>query len=394
MLTSSSSCPSPTAIDACLARPQPRNWAEISRARLVENYRAVRAAAGPDVEVLAVVKADAYGHGAVEVSRLLTAEGANWLGVSNWEEGVTLRKAGIQARILIMADILPYSPALIQDYALTPTVHSLEDLAELDRRAAAWGIPVVFFHLKVDTGMGRLGVQAAAAEIARALAGCRHTEMEGLMTHFASSADYSSPQTDRQIELFEQVLAQLRRDGLSPRWIHLASSNPVAYGRRQAFGNMVRVGHALYGYVSPAKGEAPPQALAVQPVLTWKASILSVKDLPKGARVGYGGTFQTSRPSRIAVLSAGYADGVPHRLSNRGKVLAGGRPAPVIGAVSMDLTTIDITETPWLKPGDTVTLLGRENGFEINAQQIARWAGTISYVVLCGISARVPRVYV
>ena len=393
MLTSSSSCPSPTAVDACLARPQPRNWAEISRARLVENYRAVRAAAGPDVEVLAVVKADAYGHGAVEVSRLLTAEGANWLGVSNWEEGVTLRKAGIQARILVMADILPYSLALIRDYALTPAVHSLEDLAELDRRAAAWGIPVVF-HLKVDTGMGRLGVQAPAAEIARALAGCRHTEMEGLMTHFASSADYSSPQTDRQIELFEQVLTQLRRDGLSPRWIHLASSNPVAYGRRQAFGNMVRVGHALYGYVSPAKGDAPPQALAVQPVLTWKASILSVKELPKGAKVGYGGTFQTTRPSRIAVLSAGYADGVPHRLSNRGKVLAGGRPAPVIGAVSMDLTTIDITETPWLKPGDTVTLLGRENGFEINAQQIARWAGTISYVVLCGISARVPRVYV
>ncbi|MCL6545097.1 MAG: alanine racemase [Bryobacteraceae bacterium] len=393
MLTSSSSCPSPTAVDACLARPQPRNWAEISRARLVENYRAVRSAVGPDVEVLAVVKADAYGHGAAEVSRLLTAEGAKWLGVSNWEEGVTLRKAGIQARILVMADILPYSPALTQEYALTPTVHSLEDLAEIDRRAAAWGIPIAF-HLKVDTGMGRLGVQAPAAEIGRALAGCRHAEMEGLMTHFASSADYSSPQTDHQIELFEQVLAQLRRDGISPRWIHMASSNPVAYGRRQAFGNMVRVGHALYGYVSPAKGDAPAQTLAVQPVLTWKASILSVKDLPRGARVGYGGTFQTSRPSRIAVLSAGYADGVPHRLSNRGKVLAGGRPAPVIGAVSMDLTTIDITETPWLKPGDTVTLLGRENGFEINAQQIARWAGTISYVVLCGISARVPRVYV
>lgn len=393
MLTSSSLCPSPAAVDACLARPQPRNWAEISRARLVENYRAVRAAAGPDVEVLAVVKADAYGHGAVEVSRLLTAEGAKWLGVSSWEEGVALRKAGIQARILVMADVLPYSPALIQEYQLTPTVHSLEDLAELDRRAAAWGIPIVF-HLKVDTGMGRLGVQASAAETARALAGCRHGEMEGLMTHFASSADYSSPQTDRQIEFFEQVLAQLRHDGISPRWIHMASSNPVAYGRRQAFGNMVRVGHALYGYVSPAKGDAPPQTLAVQPVLTWKASILSVKDLPKGAKVGYGGTFQTSRPSRIAVLSAGYADGVPHRLSNRGKVLAGGRPAPVIGAVSMDLTTIDITETPWLKPGDTVTLLGRENGFEINAQQIARWAGTISYVVLCGISARVPRVYV
>lgn len=343
--------------------------------------------------MLAVVKADAYGHGAVEVSRVLTAEGARWLGVSNWEEGVALRKAGIQARILVMADVLPYSPALIQEYDLTPAVHSLEDLVELDRRAAAWGIPISF-HLKIDTGMGRLGVPASAAEISRALAECRHTEMEGLMTHFASSADYSSAQTDEQMERFERALDQLRRDGISPRWVHMASSNPVSYGRRQAFGNMVRVGHALYGYISPAKGDAPNRVLAVQPALSWKTVILSVKDLPKGAKVGYGGTFQTNRPSRIAVLSAGYADGVPHRLSNRGKVLAGGRPAPVIGSVSMDLTTIDITETPWLKPGDTVTLLGRENGFEINAQQIARWAGTISYVVLCGISARVPRVYV
>lgn len=343
--------------------------------------------------MLAVVKADAYGHGAVEVSRVLTAEGARWLGVSNWEEGVTLRKAGIQARILVMADVLPYAPALIQEYGLTPAVHTLEDLAELDRRAAAWGIPVTF-HLKVDTGMGRLGVRAPAAEISRTLAECRHIEMEGLMTHFASSADYASPQTDEQMERFERALDQLRRDGISPRWVHMASSNPVTYGRRQAFGNMVRVGHALYGYISPAKGDAPDRVLTVQPALSWKTVILSVRDLPKGAKVGYGGTFQTTRPSRIAVLSAGYADGVPHRLSNRGKVLAGGRPAPVIGAVSMDLTTIDITETPWLKPGDTVTLLGRENGFEINAQQIARWAGTISYVVLCGISARVPRVYV
>jgi alanine racemase len=174
----------------------------------------------------------------------------------------------------------------------------------------------------------------------------------------------------------------------------MSSTNPIAYGRRSAWANMVRAGHSLYGYVSPAKGDAPAKILEVRPALSWRATILAVKDLPAGALVGYGGTFRTERPTRIAVLAAGYADGVPHRMSNRGKVIAGGQLVPVVGAVSMDLTTIDITDVPALGPGDTVTILGREGAAELNAQQVARWAGTISYMVLCGINARVPRVYV
>jgi alanine racemase len=276
---------------------------------------------------------------------------------------------------------------------LTPVVHSLEDLAELDRFAEARGTRLRY-HLKLDTGMGRLGTRAGAGEILDAVRQCRHVQLEGLMTHFASAADYTSPQTDRQIEAFEAVLEALRRAGAEPSWVHMSSTNPIAYGRRPAWGNLVRAGHSLYGYVSPAKGNAPPRILDVKPALSWKAAILAVKELPMGTLVGYGGTFRTERPTKIAMLAAGYADGVPHRMSNRGKVIAGGQLAPVVGAVSMDLTTIDITDVPGLGPGDAVTLLGREGNVELNAQQIARWAGTISYMVLCGISPRVPRVYV
>jgi alanine racemase len=157
---------------------------------------------------------------------------------------------------------------------------------------------------------------------------------------------------------------------------------------------MVRPGHAIYGYVSPVRGHAPHEIIDVQPALAWRVAVLSVKDVPTGARVGYGGMFQAQRPTRLAILAAGYADGIPHRLSNRGSVIINGKLAPIVGAVSMDLTTIDITETPEVNVGDAVTLLGREGDVVIDAQSIARLAGTISYSVLCGIHARVKRVYV
>ncbi len=370
-----------------------RTWVEVSLSRIAENYRRVCEAVGPRVEVMGVVKADAYGHGAVEVSRLLQAQGARWLAVSNVEEGVALRQAGIRTRILVMADSLPFEREALAEHDLTPVVHSLEDLSQLDQFAAARSSRLRY-HLKLDTGMGRLGTRATAGEITAAVRHCRHAECEGLMTHFASSADYGSAQTDRQVEAFEATLAAFRSAGAEPAWVHMSSTNPVAYGRRSAWGNMVRAGHLLYGYVSPAKGDAPARLLDVRPALAWKATILAVKDLPVGALVGYGGTFRAERPTRIAVLAAGYADGVPHRMSNRGKVIAGGQLVPVVGAVSMDLTTIDVTDVPRLEPGDAVTILGREGNVELNAQQVARWAGTISYTVLCGISARVPRVYV
>lgn len=370
-----------------------RSWVEVSRAQLVENFRSVRAAVGPTVEVMAVVKADAYGHGAVEVSRVLVAEGARWLAVSNVEEGVSLRQANIKARILVMADFLPSERIALVEHDLTPAVHSLADLAELERISRAVGRPLKY-HLKIDTGMNRLGMLAGAGEISSAIERTRHAQLEGLMTHFASSADYTKPQTDDQIRAFESILTELHRAGLPPAWVHMSSTNPIAYARRQAWGNMVRTGHAIYGYVSPARGQAPQQVLHVKPVLSWKAPILAVKDVPEGALIGYGGMFRAPCPMRIAVLAVGYADGFPHRLSNKGKVIAGGKLAPILGAVSMDLTTIDITQTPALKPGDAVTLIGSESDVWLNAQQIARTAGTISYSVLCGISARVRRVYV
>jgi alanine racemase len=346
-----------------------RSWIEISKSAIRENFRAVRASVGPSIEVMPVVKADAYRHGAIEVSRILETEGAQWLAVSSVEEGVALREAGIQARILVMADYLPENRPLFKEFHLTPVIHSLAD-------AAAAEVP---YHLKIDSGMGRLGVRNTGEEIAKAI---NRKLLEGLMTHFASSANYESSQTEDQIAHFETILKAVG----TPRYVHLSSTIPIAYQRTQAWGNLVRPGHAIYGYVSPARN-GPPMKLHVKPALTWKATVLSVKDLEAGALIGYGGIHRASKPMRIAILAAGYADGIPHRLSNRGKVIANGKPAPIVGAVSMDLTTIEADD---LQVGDAVTILGPGN----DAQEIARVAGTISYSVLCGISARVKRVYV
>jgi len=218
--------------------------------------------------------------------------------------------------------------------------------------------------------------------------------MEGLMTHFASAADFTSPQTDQQLARFHACLAALREAGMSVDCIHTSSTNAIGYARRDAWHSMVRAGHALYGYVSPPRGAGLEQILDVQPALTWKAKILAVKDIPEGTLVGYGGTFRAPSAMRIAILGAGYADGVFHRLSNRGKAIAAGQIVPIVGTISMDLTTIDVSRAPQLKPGDDVTLLGAEGDARLDAQQIARVAGTISYNILSSISARVRRVYV
>jgi len=299
-----------------------RSWVEVSRTRIRENYRAVRALVGEKVEVMPVVKADAYRHGAIEVSRVLESEGVRWLAVSNVEEGIALREAGIAARILVMADFLPEARGALETFRLTPVIHSLDDLN--DAR--------VPYHLKIDSGMGRLGTRASPEEIVRRVAQAR-APLEGLMTHFASAANYETRQTEM------------------PRYVHLSSTIPVAYRRVEAWGNLVRPGHAIYGYISQGRGPIPQAALHVRPALTWKATVLSVKDLEAGALIGYGGIHRAARPMRIAVLAAGYADGIPHRLSNRGKVIAQGKLLPIVGAVSMDLTTIDATGTS-LRVGD------------------------------------------
>jgi alanine racemase len=363
-----------------------RSWVEVSRSRIAANYHAVRALAGEGIDVMPVVKADAYRHGAIEVSRVLTGEGARWLAVSNVEEGVSLRRAGIEARILVMADFLPFERAALAEYRLTPVIHTLEDVA---------AAPVAY-HLKIDSGMGRLGTCATVEEIAAAVR-ATPAPIEGLMSHFASASDYNSAQSDEQTAYFLGIARRLETEGIRPAYRHMASTIAIAYGRRESWGNLLRPGHAIYGYVSPVRAPGvnqPRRLLDVAPALSWKATILAVKDVPAGARIGYGAMFTAPKPMRIGVLAAGYADGVPHRISNRGSVIAGGRLAPILGAVSMDLTTIDLTQSRELRPGDAVTLLGREGDVSIDAQQMARTAGTISYSLLCGIHARVHRVYV
>jgi alanine racemase len=374
--------------------PPFRSWVEVSREQLARNYRSVRSVVGPEVEVAGVVKADAYGHGAVEVARVLIAEGARWLAVSSVDEGVQLRAAGLaEPRILIMGGFLDFEGDALVEHDLTPVIHALDQLGDLDRLAAAAGRPLRF-HLKIDSGMGRLGTRAGAEEILSALAAAPHTQLEGLMTHFASAADYTSEQTPEQLLQFHMVCRHLQTAGVRAVHLHTSSTIAVAYGRREGWHTLVRTGHALYGYLSPARGDAPAPLLDVAPVLTWKARLLAVKDLPEGARVGYGGTFRTPRPMRVGIVGAGYADGIFHRLSNRGKVIAAGKLTPILGTISMDLTTIDLSHTSALAPGDPVTLLGAEGDCSLDAQQIARVAGTISYNILCSISERVRRVYI
>ena len=354
----------------------------------------MRGVVSAGVEVAGVVKADAYGHGAIEVSRVLVAEGARWLAVSSVAEGVTLREGGIRApRILVMGGFQPDEGAQLAAFDLTPAVHSLADIRQVDRLAQSSG-KAIPYHLKIDSGMGRLGTRASAGEILAVLGDTPHARLEGLMTHFASAANYDSDQTAVQLARFHAVAAELRAAGVEAPILHTSSTIAVAYGRSEGWHNLVRAGHALYGYVSPARGNAPPQLLRVAPALTWKARILEIKDLPEGALVGYGGTFRVPRPMRVGVVGAGYADGVFHRLSNRGQVIADGKLTPILGTISMDLTSIDLSHTTALSPGDPVTLLGREGEATLDAQQIARVAGTISYNILCSISDRVKRVYV
>lgn len=374
--------------------PPFRSYVLVSRDQIARNYRNVCSVVGPGVEVAGVVKADAYGHGALEVSSVLLGEGAKWLAVSSVDEGVNLRAGGIhQTRILVMGGFLPYEGDAVVEYDLTPVVHSLDQMRQMDDLACGWG-KAIRYHLKIDSGMGRLGTRAGAGEILATLGEMRMARLEGLMTHFASAADYTSTQTNDQLNYFHTICAELLDAGVTvPRW-HTSSTNAIGFGRTAGWHTMVRAGHALYGYVSPARGNAPAQLLDVKPALTWKAKLLAVKDIPEGTLVGYGGTFRAPRAMRIGILGAGYADGMFHRLSNRGKVIAGGKLTAIVGTISMDLTTIDLSHTTALGPGDDVTLLGREGESSLDAQQIARTAGTISYNILCSISSRVRRIYV
>jgi alanine racemase len=375
-------------------------WAEISLGALSHNLRLVRKRIGPTRKILAVVKADAYGHGGPAVAKALARAGADWFGVTCSAEGAELRVAGITQPILLMTGSWPGEERAILRYRLTPTVHRVEQLRGLERAMARnrAGKRRLGFHLKIDTGMNRLGIAPGQiAEFAAALARCPHLALEGVYSHLASAEDFTSAQTEQQEKVFAEALAVLRAAGVTPELIHLANSAGVV-SRPSSWWNMVRPGAILYGYhqkyIPPERRTEAERLMQLQPALSLRTRIISLREVPVGAAVGYGGQFVASRPSRVAVLCAGYADGLVRKLSGVGHVLVHGQKAPLVGIISMDLAMADVTHIPAAQVGDVATIYGADGAALLCPSQIARDLGTVTSDLLCALSKRVPRHYV
>ena len=367
-------------------------WAEIDLAALAANFHLIRRHVGPDVKVMAAVKANAYGHGAVECARRLEAEGVDWFGVALPEEGVELRSAGITKPILCLGGFWDGQEALCLQERLTPVVYRPDMVESLDRAARDHGV-VADVHLKVDTGMGRLGVRAEALpELCDALARCRNIRLDGLMTHLAAADDPNREDFTRsQLDRFARAVSVFRERGFTPTYFHGANS-AAAFALPESRGNMVRPGATLYGFVRdvlPANIPAP----LLRPVMSVRSRIMLLKKVDKGEKLGYDCTYETTRESLIATLPIGYDDGYSRALSNRGRVIVRGKFAPVVGRVSMDLALIDVSDVAGVSLDDQVTLLGKEGELVVTAEDLAKLAGTISYEIACGISSRVPRIY-
>jgi alanine racemase len=367
-------------------------WAEIDLAALADNFHVIKNQVGPDTKILAAVKANAYGHGAIECARRLESEGCDWFGVALPEEGIELRIAGIARPILCLGGFWPGQEVALLEHQLTPVVYRLDLIESLDR-AAQNANTTAGVHAKIDTGMGRLGVRAeAVGRFCDALARFKNIRVEGLMTHLAAADDESKQEfTDNQLSKFESAIAAFRQRGFQPTLIHAANS-AAAFANPDARGNMVRPGGALYGFtrdVLPANIETP----ALRPVMSLHSRIVLLKNVPQGEYLGYGCTFQTQRDSLIATIPIGYDDGYRRALSHQARAIVRGKLAPVVGRVSMDLTLVDVTDVADVSLDDRVTLLGAGGESSITAEDLGELAGTVSYEITCGISNRVPRIY-
>lgn len=373
-------------------------WADVSLSTLRQNFRTVQKHVGPGVTACAVVKADAYGHGAVECSRALEGEGARWLGVTSLDEAIPLREAGIRANILLMTGFWRGEESEIIRLHLTPTVWELSQIESLDSAAATSGGARHPVHLKVDTGMGRLGVAVEQLPaVLRALKEAKHLCVEGVSTHLAASEIMDAPSVSEQEQNFEKARQMLRQAGLEPTFVHMANTGAVI-SRRETWHTMVRPGVALYGYYLPFQRAGREVSggtlrLPVKPILTWKTRILSLRNFGANQALGYGGTYATKAPAHVAVLPVGYADGYNRQLSNRGRVIVRGHYAPIVGRISMDLTLADVTGIPGVSVGDEVMLLGASDGLSVDALEHAELANSSPYEILCNISKRVPRRY-
>jgi alanine racemase len=371
-------------------------WAEIHLDNLAANFRTIKGKVSPVARVMAVVKANAYGHGAVECARRLVDEGADWFGVALPEEGVALRVAGISKPILCLAGFWGDQAALCLEQQLTPVVYRLDLIEALDRAARDAGV-VKDVHLKVDTGMGRLGVRYDHfGEFVSALGQFRNIRVDGLLTHFAAADDGTcEPLTQDQIRRFDEAVKVLSDGGFRPTHLHMANSAAI-FSHRESWGNLVRPGGVIYGLwrdVLPLNTQDP----GLKPVMSLHSRISLLKWVEPGETIGYGCTFEASRKSLIGTLPIGYHDGYLRGLSNRANVIVRGTYAPVVGRVSMDLTLIDVTNVAGVEVDDKVTLLGMDRdtpGPVITSEDLARIAGTLSYEVTCGISERVRRLYV
>jgi alanine racemase len=384
-------------------------WAEVSVSALTHNLRAIRSCVNPVEEkravprmVLSIVKGNGYGHGGPAVARILEKAGSDWFGVTSVSEGVEIRKAGVRKPTLVLTSFWPgEEPSLIK-HNLTPVIHRCDQLEPLNRAAAHLGRrKKISFHLKMDTGMNRLGISPSDIEcFARQLAKSSHLHLGGVLTHLASSEAFApatqGQQTREQEEHFYLALEKLRGLGIDPGIVHLANSAAIAT-RPETWADMVRPGVILYGY---HPGYDPPEQraeaerrLPLKPVMSLRTRIISVRNIPAGSTVGYGGKFVAQRPSRIAVVAAGYGDGVHRSFSCKGSVLVCGKIAPIVGIVSMDVSMIDVTEVAGAEVGSVVTIYGVDGPHIHPANLAARGIGTVTSDLLCAVSHRVPRLY-
>jgi alanine racemase len=374
-------------------------WAEISLKAILHNLRVIRKQVGASRKILAVVKSNAYGLGAMPVAKALQKAGTEWFGVTCANEGVELREAGIRKRILVLTGFWPGEEKRLIQNNLTPTVTRVDDLGHLERSAkAAGGKSRLRFHLKINTGMNRLGISADEVDcFARTLVGCKHLELEGTYTHFASAEDFTARQTNEQEKIFLACLERLRALGVPPGIVHMANSGAIC-ARPSTWADMVRPGAILYGYYQsfdpPQKKQEVMGQMALQPCLSLRARIISLRTVPVGEGVGYAARFVTKRPSRIAVINAGYADGVVRARTNRGWALVQGKRVPLVGTISMDLTTLDLTDVPEAVLGDVVTIYGKDCDAAIEVSEVAHEIGTVTSDLLCALGRRVPKFYV
>jgi alanine racemase len=386
-------------------------WAEVSFSALAHNLHAIRDFVNPPEEkrkvprkVLSIVKGNGYGHGGPQVAKALEKAGSDWFGVTCTDEGIAVRKAGVRKPVLVLTSFVNREIGPLLEHGLTAVIHRCEQLAALEsaavRRRAKRGS--VAFHLKIDSGMNRLGITTTDVDcFARQLAKCPHLRLGGVMTHFASSEVFTNTlpgeQTRQQEERFYAALDRLRALGIDPGLVHLANSAAIVT-RPDTWGDMVRPGAILYGYhpgYDPPERRAEFEArLPLKPVMSLRSRIISLRNVPVGEGVGYNAKFVAARPSKIAVLAAGYGDGLHRSLGGRGSVLVRGTLAPIVGIVSMDVTMIDVTEVPGVEVGDTVTVYGTDGECTHLASLVARNIGTVTSDLLCAVSQRVPRLYV